>query len=269
MKKGLLPLIFLAGLLVLIGCRTEFERIRTSNDPELLLSTADSLFTIEEYDKAITLYELIVPAYRGKREAEHIAFRLASSHYNRGSYILSSHYFKTFADTYVTGERKEEALYLSALSYYRLSPRHQLDQSDSQKAIDAFQQFANAYPDSERVEECNVFIDELRQKMEEKAYNSGKLYYNTGDYSSAITTLENLLKDFPDTEFAEDGRYIIVQASKDWADRSIFTKKEERYRKTIDSCDSYLKRHSSDERAEEITATKEKCNEELKNIKNG
>jgi len=36
-----------------IGCRSEFERIRLSNNPELMLKTADSLYTATEYDRAM------------------------------------------------------------------------------------------------------------------------------------------------------------------------------------------------------------------------
>jgi len=269
MKKVLLPLLFLTGLLATIGCRSDFERVRISNNPQLILETADSLYASEEYNRAITLYELIVPAYRGKREAEHIALRLASSNYYSGRYILSSHYFKAFADTYAASDNKEEAMFLSAISYYRLSPRYQLDQTESERAIDAFQAFANSYPDSDRVAECNRYIDELRQKMEEKAYNSGKLYYKRGDYSSAIASLENLLKDFPDTDFSEDARFIIVQASIDWADRSIYSKKEERYSKALERCNNYLKRHAENERSESINKTKDQCDQELKILQNG
>jgi len=169
----------------------------------------------------------------------------------------------------VTSELKEEALYLSAISFYKQSPRYQLDQTDSEKAIDAFQAFANSYPSSDKVPECNRYIDELRKKMERKAYNSGKLYYNKGDYSSAITSLENLLKDFPDTDYSEEARFIMVKASVDWADKSIYTRKEERYRQTSERCESYLKRHSGTDRAEEIMKTKEKCDQQLKIIQNG
>ena len=212
---------------------------------------------------------MLIPAYRGKSEAEEIAYKFAQGHYLNGSHILSSHYFKNFADTYSASPRKEQALYLSALSYYKLSPRYRLDQQDSEKAIDAFQRFINTYPESDKVAECNQYIDDLRLKMELKAFDSGKMYYNTRSYSSAITSLENMLKDFPDTEHSEEARYIIVQASLDWADQSIFSRKEERYKKTVERCEAYLKRHSETDRAERILSLKTKCEQELKSIQNG
>lgn len=256
-------------ILFFCSCKSDFERIRTSGDAEKMYEVANEYFENEEYSKAITLYEMIIPAYRGKSQAEEIAYRFAHSHYLSGRYILSSHYFKSFADTYTSSARKEEALYLSAISYYRLSPRYKLDQTESAKAIDAFQLFANSYPESPNIEECNRYIDELRKKMEEKAFESGKLYYNTRNYSSAIQSLENMLKDYPDSERSEEARYLIVKASIDWADNSIYLRQEERYKKTLERCETYLKRHSGAERADDIIVFRDKCEKELNSIQNG
>jgi len=269
MRRSPFIFLLLAATVLMISCRSEFEKIRISGDPAMMLEKANAYFEEEEYTKANTLFELLIPAYRGKSEAEEIAYKFAQGHYLSGSNILSAHYFKSFADTYSASPRKEEALYLTAISHYRLSPKYKLDQSDSQKAIDAFQKFVNAYPESDRVKECNQYIDNLRLKMELKAFDSGKMYYDTKSYSSAIQSLENMLKDFPDTNHSEEARYIIVKASMDWANNSVYTRKEERYKKTVERCEAYLKRHVGEKRSEEIVSLKSKCEQELKTIQNG
>lgn len=251
------------------ACRSDFEMIRISGNAEKMYEEANKYFEEGDYSKALTLYEMIIPSFRGKSEAEDIAYNFAYGHYLNGSHVLSSHYFKSFADTYSASARKEEALFLSAMSYYKLSPRYKLDQSDSQKAIDALQLFVNSYPESERIATCNEYIDNLRQKMEIKEFEAGKLYFNTGNYSSAIRSLENMLKDFPDTERGEEARFLIAKASYDWAKNSIFVKKEERYKKTVESCNLYLKRHPSADRSNEVLDYLNNSEEELKNIQNG
>lgn len=259
----------IAVIILSTSCRSDFELLRTSGDSAKMYEAANKFFAEKEYTKAITLYEMVIPSYRGKAEAEEISYKFAHAHYLNRSYVLSSHYFKSFADTYTTSTRKEEALHLSAISYYKLSPRYNLDQTDSQKAIDAFQLFINTYPDSELIDECNEYIDQLRLKMEMKEFESGKLYYNTRSYSSAIQSLENMLKDYPDSNRSEEARYIIAKASLDWANNSIYTKKEERYKKTVERCNSYLKKHPSSSRLQEITEFKTKSQQELNNIQNG
>lgn len=267
MNKILCYIIISLGAMV--ACKSEFEAIRTSGDANKIYEKANAYYADGNYDKAITLYELIIPAFRGKSEAEDLYFQYAEAHYKNRSYILSSHYFKTFTDTYTTSSRREEALYLRALSHYRLSPKYKLDQSETHKAIDVLEQYANAYPDSERIADCNKMIDELRKKLETKAYEAGEMYYNTRDYSSSIQSLQNMLKDYPDAELVEDARYMMAKSSLHHARNSIFTRQKERYEQTIVYCDAYLKRHASGKHAEEIVRYKNESLNELKELDNG
>lgn len=267
MKSTFLYLLVLTTLL--ISCKSEFETIRTSGDAKKMYEKADQLYEEGDYNKAISLYEVIIPAYRGKSEAEELYFKYANAHYLNRSFILSAHYFKTFTDTYTTSERREEALFLKAISHYKLSPKHKLDQADSEQAIQAFQEYANAYPDSERIEECNEFIDLLRKKLERKAFDAGTMYYHTQNYSSAIQSFKNMLKDFPDSELVEETRFLIAKASISHAQNSIFIRQKERFQSTVEYCDAYLKKHPNATHAEEIIKFKNESLNELNKIQNG
>lgn len=263
-QVALISLVFLC-----LGCRSEFERIRTSGNAELIYEEANNNYEAGEYRKAVTLYELIIPAYRGRAEAEELYYNYANAHFLDRRYILSSHYFKTFADTYTTSPRRESALYNYAYSHYRMSPKYKLDQSSTQKAVDAFQLFVNTYPDSDKVLECNGMIDELRGKMEQKAFDTGKLYFNMRNYSSAIQSLDNLLKDYPGSEMEEEAMYLIVRASHELAINSIYTRQEERYSETLDRCFAYLKKHNGSKRSDEIVNYQIESREALNKIQNG
>ncbi len=70
-------------------------------------------------------------------------------------------------------------------------------------------------PNSSRVEECNRLIDELRAKLERKAYE-GLSCISTCVSTRPIHSFDNLLKDFPDTDNAEEIRYMIIRAITCW-----------------------------------------------------
>lgn len=260
---------FLAIFLLTSSCKTKFEKIRISNDPVLILKEANAYFKAEDFYKAQTLYELAIPAYRGKVEAEEIFFNYAYTHYNIRQYMLSSHYFKNFAKTFGNSPKKEEADYMAAYSHYKLSPAFNLDQSNSDKAIEAFQLFMNTYPKSERVEECNDLIVEMRSKMENKAFDEGKLYFDLKRYNSATTSLANMLKDFPETSKAAEVRYLIAKASFLLADNSVYLKKEERYSETIARCNDFLKKHTKTKFNKEVSSFLENSRKELNKITDG
>lgn len=131
------------------------------------------------------------------------------------------------------------------------------------------QEFVNKYPLSERVPECNQLIDEIRGKMELKAYDQGMLYYNMGHYNSSMQSFENMLKDFPETPKAEEIRYIIGKSAYILAKNSIYEKKEERYLQAIEKCESFLKKFDKSSYRKDITSYIKNSNNEINKLKNG
>lgn len=263
---SLLSLIFVA--LITFGCKSEFETIRTSGDPALWLAKASAYYEQEEYQRAQTLYELAIGPYRGKAEAEEIAYRYAYTYYYTGQYVLASYYFKNFATTYGGSPLKEEADFMTAYSNYRLSPVYRLDQSYSVKAIEGFEEFANRYPNSERISESNNLIDEMRAKMEKKDFESAKLYVDLSRYEAAQRSFENILKDYPETKRAEEIRYLMAISQYEYANRSYVTRQQERYQKDVELIKSFLDRYPDSQYAEELRDILQKDQKRLKELKN-
>jgi outer membrane protein assembly factor BamD len=96
------------------------------------------------------------------------------------------------------------------------------------------------YPKSTKVEEAHRLMDDLRGKLETKAYNTCKLYFKMEDYQAAITSFENLIDEYPDTDYKEEILYFITMAYYDYAEKSVFSKKNERFEKAIESYNNLL-----------------------------
>lgn len=265
MKIRLL-LIALVGLSVL-SCRSEFEKVRLSGDVDRIYKKAIDYYGEEEYQKAQTLFELIISSYRGRKEAEDIYFKYAYTYYHLERYILAAYYFKNFSQTYSTSDLREEADFMVAYSNYLLSPSFRLDQTYTLQAIDDYQLFVNTYPDSDRVSECNRLIDEMRAKLERKAFEEGKLYFNLRHYQSSVQVFENLLKDFPETDNDEEVRYMIIRSSYDLADNSIVDKQLERFRDAQDRAARFLERFPDSGYRKEVSKILEDSQNKLNQIK--
>ena len=245
--KNIFTITLLIVIFVFSSCKSSFERLRTSNEPEKIYIEANNFYKDAEYLKAQILFEIVLPYYKGKKEAEDLYYKFAYTHYHLEDYILAAHYFKSYANSFSNSSYAEECLYMSAYSEYVMSPKPQLDQTQTDKAIDDFQYFVNTYPESDKVEKCNTLIDELRKKLEDKAFEQGQLYYNIGKYVSSIVSLENMLRDYPETSKEEGIRFLILQASYNYAKNSIFEKKIERYQDTVERYKQYIKRFSTSE----------------------
>ena len=250
----------------LSACKSEFEQVRVSNDPERILKQSIKYYDEGDYLRAQTLMELVLNQYRGTRQGEELFFKYAYTHFHLENYQLAATYFTNFSTTFAYSTYTEEADFMIAYSYYKQSPSYRLDQDPSVKAIDAFQDFANKYPNSERVAECNRLIDELRVKLEEKAYSQGVLYYDLGQYQAAITAFENMLSDFPESSRTEEVRFLILKASYEYAVNSVYDKRAERYAEANSRYQEYVKRYPSGKKVDDAKNIKKQIDSNTKNL---
>ena len=248
------------------GCRTEFERVRMSGNAELILEKALEYYDNKDYVKAQTLFELVLNQYRGRPEAEELFFRYAYTYYHLQQYALSAHYFQNFSATYAYSPKREEADYMSAFSNYQMSPVFRLDQTATIEAVTGFQEFVNRYPNSDRVPECNKLINEMRTKLEQKAFASGQLYYRMQNYRAAIHTFENLLSEYPDSDRSEEVQYLLVESSFSYAENSIFEKRNERYEDAIEKFKEFVSRYPSSKYRDDAEQIYDKTIKELKSL---
>lgn len=248
MKK--LLFFYIIGTL-LVSCKTEFESIRTSGDPEQIYKKALEYYDKKEYYKAQSLFELAIPYYRGKELAEELYYKYSYTFYYNGEYILSSHYFTNFARTFYNSPKKEEMQYMSAYAQYQMSPNYKLDQTYTKKAIEEFQRFANLHPNSDKIPEINRLIDEMRGKLEKKAFESAKLYYDIGEFQAAVQTFDNVLKDYPGSDKSEEARFLKLKAAYILAENSVYEKKEERFDETIIHYNEFIKKHPRSKRLDD------------------
>lgn len=251
---------------ILIACKSEFEQVRTSNDAERILAESIKYFDKGDYLRAQTLMELILNQYRGTRQGEELFFKYAYTHYHLGSYQLAHTYFTNFSGTFAYSTFTEEADYMIAYSLYKQSPSYRLDQDPSVMAIDAFQDFANKYPESDRVPQCNELIDELRSKLEEKAFSQGELYYNLGQYQAAITAFDNMLSEYPESPRVEYIRFLILKSAFQYAANSIYDKRAGRYEEAKLKYKEYINRYPSGKHARDARDILKQIESESKNL---
>ncbi|MEN8225681.1 MAG: outer membrane protein assembly factor BamD [Bacteroidota bacterium] len=225
--------LMLVSIILSVSC-SKHSRILKSSDNELKYETAVDLFEKGDYYRAIQLFDQLIAVYRGTERLESINYYYAYCYYEQGDYLMASYYFKRFAQNYPSNTKAEECLYMNAYCYYLDSPRYSLDQTNTHEAIKEMQLFINLYPASDSLASCNLIIDELRGKLERKAIEIGIQYYKTRRYKAAITSLENVMEDFPDTGNREEIMYFIMKSYYYYAIHSVDSKKDERYQQAIE-----------------------------------
>jgi len=222
-----------------IGC-SDFRKIQKNPDWKVKYDAAIKYYENKDYYRSTVLFDEIMPFIRGTSEGELVQFYNAYANYYQKKYLMSSHYFKLFYDTYNRSDYAEEAYYMYAYSLYKQSPQFNLDQVSTIEAINAMQVFLNHYPNSKyRVEASNI-MEELIRKLELKEYENAKQYYTIGYLKSAIIALDNFSKDYPGSLYNEDVAYYKVMCTYKYAKQSIPSKQKERYYDCVEIYQNFI-----------------------------
>ena len=221
-----LLLIFLVAFF-LSSCNP-YQKALKSEDVKLKYDLAEQYYEAEDCRRAKNLFEQLQPKYRGKPQAERITFFYANCLFKTKSYITAAYQFESFTKAYPKSQKLEEAFYMMALSYSKVSPVYSLDQKDTYEALNKLQEYINRYPESERLAEANVLVQELREKTERKAFEVAKQYHKIRDYKAAINAIDNFIGDHPGTPYREEAMVVQFQSASILALNSVYTKKEQR-----------------------------------------
>lgn len=230
------------GMCVMLVSCSGYNKLLKSSDLELKYKKALEYYGNEKYFKAYPLIEELVTIYRGTARAEELYYMYAYTDYFLEDYLLASHRFSQFVKTFPTSKYVEECEYMSAYCHYLMSPEFSLDQENTYLALTELQLFINRNPNSSRIDTCNTLIDELEYKLEQKAYESAKQYFRMDNFKASITTFENLLLDYPDTEYREEAYFTIFKAHYLLFKKSVEAKKLERIDSAIKSYITFVDR---------------------------
>lgn len=242
-KYGFISMLF---LLLTTACG-DFNKIVKSTDYEFKYKKALEYYEDGEYVRSSTLLKELVNIYRGTSRADEVYYYYAKSFLGMEDYMMAGHWFRTLLNEFPKSKYGEEAQYMVGYCFYEQSPNPRLDQQVSQQAIDALQLFINLYPHSDKVEEANRLIIELRDKLVFKSYLTGKLYYDLENYKAATVALTNSLKDFPDTKYREDLMFMLLRAKYYLATRSVEEKKELRLSDALDEYFTFVDEYPNSE----------------------
>ncbi|MVN77416.1 outer membrane protein assembly factor BamD [Hymenobacter sp. HMF4947] len=218
----------LTSMLALGSC-TGYQKLLKSTNVNEKYAAAIKYYEKGDYFRSGALLEEMIPLLKGRPEAEKAQFYFANTNYMQRNYVLSAYYFKQFIDTYPNSTMVEEASFLRAKSLFRDSPSYELDQTNTVSALETIQDFLNNYATSQFRTEAESMSQELQRKIENKAFQSAKLYYALRYNQAAATAMTNFMQQYPGSVYGEQADYLRLAAQYAWAKESIETKQRERF----------------------------------------
>lgn len=267
MRQLKLFFILLVVFGTLASC-SKFVKIQKSKDYEYKLAKADEYFSNKKYRFAQQLYEELFPVFKGTQKFEDLYYKYAYCFYYDGFYRDAENLFKGYLEVFPNSNKAEEVDYMRAYCFYRLSPKLELEQVNTLKAMGMMQTFINTHPGSDRNKEATTIIDKCREKLEMKEYRGAELYYNLGEFRAAAIAFSTLLNNYPESASGEKYKLMVVKAYYKFAKLSILDKQEERFEKVVTEYEDFVDRYPDSKLLSEAESYSIQSQNQLKAIKN-
>jgi len=218
------------------------------------------------YLKALPLFEELLTVFRGTEKAQDIYYYYAYCNFHLGDYVMGQYYFTSYYRTFPHTPHAEECEFMRAYCEYLLSPVYSLDQTDTKKAIEAFQTFIDDYPTSDRIKESNKYIDLLRAKLEKKYFEIARQYYTIEYYNAASVALNNYIKAYPNSKYDEEASYLMVKADYEYAINSVVKQRGTRFQKVMDDYTKFAGTYPNSEYLKDAQSLSNSAASEKKNL---
>jgi outer membrane protein assembly factor BamD len=241
----------LFAFFLLVGCQS-INKVLKNPDPQYKLRMAEQYYAKKKYVQAQQVYEDIMPFFRGQPEFEDIYYKYAYTAYYQKDYLNAENLFKSYLEVYPNSPRSEEVDYMRSYTFYMQSPKAELDQTATLKAIGMFQTFINTHPGSARNKDATAIIDRLRGKLEVKDRKAAQLYYDLGQFRAAAVAFNTMLNQYADTENADQYKLMAIKSYFRFAELSVEDKKAERFEKVIEEANDFMDRFPESPLSKEV-----------------
>jgi outer membrane protein assembly factor BamD len=261
--------LFLASafLLLLVSSCNKYNKVTKSKDYEYKLKMADEYFSKGKYKIAQQLYEELFPVFKGSVKFEELYYKDAYCFYYMKSYADAESLFKGFLEVFPNSAKAEEVDYMRSYCFYKQSPKLELEQVNTIKAMGMMQTFINTHPGSERNKEASAIIDQCRAKLEQKEHRAAELYYNMAQYRAAALAFTNLTNNYPESAKGEEYKLKTVKAYYKFAKLSYEDKQIERYEKVITEYQDFTDRYPDSKLLKEAESFSNLSKNNIKAIK--
>ncbi|MBS1754023.1 MAG: outer membrane protein assembly factor BamD [Ferruginibacter sp.] len=257
-----------AFILIATSSCNKYSKVFKSKDYEYKLKMADEYFAKKKFKVAQQLYEESFPVFKGTVKFEELYYKDAYCFFYMKQYADAENLFKGFLEVFPNSTKAEEVDYMRSYCFYMQSPKLELEQVNTVKAMGMMQTFINTHPGSERNKEASDIIDKCRAKLEQKEYRAAELYYNMGQYRAAAIAFTNLTNNYPESVKGEQYKLKIVKSYYKFAKQSILDKQVERFEQVTQEYEDFVDRYPESKLLKEAEEYSKLSINQIKVIKN-
>ncbi len=132
--------------------------------------------------------------------------------YEKPAYDDAIQSAKRFIELYPKSPDTPYMYYLTGMSYYNQITNVMQDQSNSEKAYQAFAALIEKFPESEYAADAKVKINIARDQLAAKELQIGRFYLTRKNFPAAVNRFHTVLGKFQTTRYTEEALYRLTEA---------------------------------------------------------
>ena len=113
-KSKMKNTLLVVALLVFIASCSPYQKALKSEDSAVKIAMIDTMMKRGKYNKAIMLFEQIIPKYRGTDSAADMAIKYARALYENEEYPVSANQYERFVSSHPGHPARELAFFMAA-----------------------------------------------------------------------------------------------------------------------------------------------------------
>jgi outer membrane protein assembly factor BamD len=200
---------FLALLLSVFGCGAASLQERSGGTASY--DTGKAAYDRSDWVQAQLDLKAYVEQYPGTDRTDDALYYLGLAYFKTKDYALASTQFDRLTRDFPQSPFQPDAMFYLARCDDLDSRPALLDQTETQRAIDRYKQFLDAYPDHANAAEARQRTQALRDRLAEKRFRSGRLYAKLNQRQAAEIYLEDLIEEYPESRWAGDAAVLLAE----------------------------------------------------------
>jgi outer membrane protein assembly factor BamD len=216
-------------ILMLSGCpitwpwgkKTDMAR----SSPDGLYQQGVEFYKDGSYKNAVDLFQRLKDEYPLSTYALSAELGIADAYFSAEDYIEAELAYTEFVNLHPTNENLPYAMYQVGMSFYNQNTTIDRDQSETFKALKAFERLSARFPDSRFAIQSDKMIRDCKKILGEKEFYVGEFYFNTKKYQAALRRFEKITREYANVGLDYKAEQYILETKRRLAEEEAKKKK--------------------------------------------
>lgn len=206
--------ICLCSLLILaaVSACTSSRRLEVEGSDVDLLYTAERHLRQKQYDEAREALQRLINRFPDSEYVPVARLGMGRAYYLDEKYEEARAEYLRFIELFPQHEQVDKAYYFLGMAYYQEMKPADRDQTNTQKAMEAFDAVTVRMPDSPYSGDAKSKALHCRERLATHEIDVGIFYYRQARYGAAVRRLRGVLERYPQTSRRDTVVYYLGES---------------------------------------------------------